>query len=158
MATRVIAVKLTIDGKESIEELESVQDALSHIEDGLKDLDKEMAKGVAEEAFRELNKVVEESALTMSELGFAAEQYKNIAISAGTTSPIGQEALKKAGEMERQMADVSTAVTNLATRGSDLQAALTLGQGVFAGFTAFQGVQASLGIENEELVAQLIRG
>lgn len=157
MAERVIAVKIKIDGKESIEELESVQDAMSHIEESLKDLEKESAKGVATEAFRELNKVVEESALTMGELGFAAEQYKNIAISAGTTSPIGQEALKKAGEMERQMADVSTQVTNLATRGQNLQTALTLGQGVFAGFTAFQGIQATLGVENEELEETFVK-
>ena len=78
MADRVIAVKIIIDGGESVKELETIQDALATIEDELRNLSKNDAAATAALAFEELNKVVEDNVLSIQELGTAADNYKNI--------------------------------------------------------------------------------
>jgi hypothetical protein len=157
MAERVIAVKMTVDGKESIKELENIQEAMAAIEDEIRNVDKTMAASTAEEAFRELNKIVDQNALSIQELGTAADNYKNIALAAGKTSPIGKEALKMAAQMEREMTDLTMEVDQLAQRGRRLNTALTLGSTVIAGYGALEGVQAALGVENEELEKTFVK-
>lgn len=157
MAERVIAVKMQIDGGESIKELETISEAIGSIEDELKNLDQESAKSTAAESFRELNKIVEENVLSMGDLGMAAEQYKNIAIAAGTKSPIGKKALESAALMEREMNDLNESVSALSERGGAITGALTIGQGAIASFGTFQGIQAALGIENEALEKTFVK-
>lgn len=154
---RVIAVKMVLDGGESVKELETIQEALSAIEDELRNVSKASAQKTAEEAFRELNKVVEENVLSIQELGAAADNYKNIARAAGEESPVGQEAIRKAAEMEQQMNDINESVAQLSERGSNLNASLQLGQGIIAGYTAFQGVMAAVGVEDENLLKVLTK-
>ena len=157
MAERVITVSLNIDGSQSVEELESISEAIATIEDEVRNLSNANAVGGAEEAFRELNKIVEENVLSIQELGAAADNYKNIALAAGKESPIGQEALARAAEMERRTDDLNTEVAMLAERGRNLNAALELSGTVIGGFAAFQGIQAALGVESEEFEETLIK-
>ena len=138
-------------------ELLTINQQLTGIEDELRNLSKETSKGEAAKAFDKLNGIIEKNVLSIQELGVAADNFKNIALAAGTTSPIGQEALKRAAEMEREMDKLNQSVANLAEGGRSLNAAMQIGTGVVAGYTAFQGVTALLGQENEDLQKTFIK-
>ena len=164
MAERVITVALNVDASGAEQglaqvdnELLTINEQLVGMEDNLRNLTKEIAKGEAAKQFEKLNKVVEKNVLSIQDLGVAADNYKNIALAAGTTTPIGQEALKKAAEMEREMDKLNQSVAHLAEGGRNLNAAMQIGTGVVAGYTAFQGVTALLGEENEELQKTFVK-
>jgi len=126
-------------------ELVTINKQLTTIEDDLRNLSKEMGKGEAAKAFNKLNAIVEKNVLSIQDLGVAADNYKNIALAAGVTTPIGQEALRMAAEMESQMDRLNQTVAQLAEGGRALNTAMSLGTGIIAGYTAFQGVTALLG-------------
>lgn len=52
---------------------------------------------------------------------------------------------------------VTREIDNLKQRGSNMQAALQLGEAVMGGYAAFQGVTAMLGVENEELLETITK-
>lgn len=139
------------------QEMITLAEQIAEVEDGVRNLSKDVAKGEAEKAFRKLNKIVDENVLSIQELGAAADNYKNIALAAGKESPIGQEALKKAADMEKQMDKVNQEVTQLAEGGRALNTTMAIGTGVVASYTAFQSVTALLGEENEELQETFVK-
>jgi hypothetical protein len=151
-----LAVKLTIDGGESIKELQLVEQQLKNIEDELKVIGAS-GTGDFEQQLKDLNAVVKNSTLTWGEYGKAIEQYQNIALAAGQTSPIGKAALEQAAILKDQMDDVSASVNNLAMDSRNLQTALQLGSGITAGYTAFQSVTALVGVENEKLMETMVK-
>ena len=138
-------------------ELQTINQQLTGIEDELRNLSKEASKGEAAKAFNKLNGIIEKNVLSIQELGVAADNFKNIALAAGTTSPIGQEALKRAAQMENEMDKLNQSVAQLAEGGRNLNAAMQLGTGVIAGYSAFQGVTALLGTENEDLQKTFVK-
>jgi len=138
-------------------ELVTINKQLTTIEDDLRNLSKEIGKGEAAKAFNKLNAIVEKNVLSIQDLGVAADNYKNIALAAGVTTPIGQEALRMAAEMESQMDRLNQTVAQLAEGGRALNTAMSLGTGIIAGYTAFQGVTALLGKENEELQETFVK-
>lgn len=135
----------------------NLSEEIATVEDELRNLSKNEAAEQSVKSFNRLNKIVDENVLSIQELGAAADNYKNIALAAGTSSPIGQEALKRAAEMEKQMDKVNVEVTQLAEGGRALNATMQIGTGVIAGYTAFQGVTALLGEENEELQKTFVK-
>ena len=158
MAEREITVSLKLDpkgfeqGANVVEgELLTINEQLGKMEDELRNLSKEAGQEVAKKSFDELNATVEKNILSIQELGTAADNYKNIALAAGTTSPLGQEALQRAAEMERRMDGLNREVAQLAEGGRLLNTSMALGTTVLAGWSAFQGVAALVGEDNEEL-------
>jgi hypothetical protein len=155
MAQKIVA-EVVLDAGESIKELQLVEQQLKNIEDELKVIGAS-GTGDFEQQLKDLNAVVKNSTLTWGEYGKAIEQYQNIALAAGQTSPIGKAALEQAAILKDQMDDVSASVNNLAMDSRNLQTALQLGSGITAGYTAFQSVTALVGVENEKLMETMVK-
>jgi len=154
MSKQIIAtVKFNTDTKE----LEAAEKQLSKIEDSLKEINDPNAAGQLEKAFKQLNMVTDESLLSFSEMGKAVEQYQTIALKAGITSPIGKEAIERAGNLKDKMDEVTTSVDILSKKGQGLQTALQLGAGLTAGYGAFLGVTTLLGKESENLQKAFVK-
>lgn len=154
---KTAAIKIEIDGGASVKEIQSIEEGLTAMEKSLRNLSKGNALEGAEKSFKELNSVVEENALSVQDMTKAMENYVNIAATAGRKSPIGKEALKRAGAMKDQIDGLSNEVSQLAKDGQNLQSALQLGTGVVAGYQAFQSVTALVGEENEELMEIMVK-
>lgn len=155
--SRVVAIKLEFDGGQAVKELNSVEEAVNAVEKELRNLSKKDALQGAEDNLKNLDRIIGENALSVQEMTKAMENYKNIAAVAGRQSPIGKEALKRAGALKDEIDGLSKDVDQLAKDGQNLQAALQLGSGVVAGYQAFQGVTALVGEENEELLEVMVK-
>lgn len=138
-------------------EAKTVKESLEGIEDAVRNVKKEFKEGIAVTQFEKLNKVVDESVLSIQELGTAADNYKNIALSAGTESVIGKEAIKRAAQLEKQIDTLNRRVADLGESGKVLKTALDIGTGVVAGYNIAAGAAAFLGDENEELTQTLVK-
>jgi hypothetical protein len=133
---------------------------LNQIDQGLKKVDQSVDKIGAdsgelqsfESKLADINKKVNSGELNFQQLRKTIKDYQGIAFEAGRTSPVGQQALADAANLQDRLTDLDNEVKRLAHDGANLQAAMQLGQGVLAGFTAFKGVTAALGIENEDLM------
>jgi hypothetical protein len=156
MAEEII-FNLDVNTGDSAKEIESVKEGLEDVEDALRNVKKESRQDVAAKEFAKLNKIVDESVLSIQELGTAADNYKNVALAAGKETPIGKEALKRAADLEKQLDETQKSVANLATKGKELQGALDIGTGVLGGYAAFQGVSALAGVESEKFEQTLIK-
>lgn len=154
---KLSAEKLKNEIEELVAPTKTLNQQLAKLEDELRNLSKIDAVEKAKKAFIELDKIVDENILSIQELGMAADNYKNIALAAGTSSPIGQSALEKAAAMERQMDQLNRAVTAVTEGGQRLNAALQLGTAVTAGFAAYQGIAALVGKDNEKLQETFVK-
>lgn len=108
-----------------------------------------------EEQLKEIKKTIDGA--NVDELEDAIKQYKNIAIIAGQTSPIGREAIMEASALKDKIEDLETAVSIAQRSGTQLQGALQLGTGIAAGYGAVQGVMALVGSESEDLQKTLVK-
>ena len=133
---------------------------LNQIDQGLKKVDQSVDKIGAdsgelqtfESKLADINKKVSSGELSFQQLRKTIKDYQGIAFEAGRTSPVGKQALADAAALQDKMTDLDNEVKRLAHDGANMQAAMQLGQGILAGFTAFKGVTAALGIENENLM------
>lgn len=64
---------------------------------------------------------------------------------------------EEAARFRKTIIAVDQSVDNLALKGQNMQAALQIGETVFAGYAAFQGITALVGSENEELTQTLVK-
>lgn len=156
MAEKTVILNLNIDASQSVEELQLVEDSLKGVEDSLKKIGAG-GTGKLEDQLKAMNKLTKENKLNWGEMGKAIEQYQNIALAAGSTSPIGKEALARAAEMKREVDEVTKSVDALSKKGQGLQTALQLGGSVVGGFAAVQGITALLGEENEEAAKAVMK-
>lgn len=114
-----------------------------------------LASNSFEEQLKEIKKTIDGA--NVDELEDAIKQYKNIAIIAGQTSPIGREAIMEASALKDKIEDLETAVSIAQRSGTQLQGALQLGSGIAAGYGAVQGVMALVGSESEDLQKTLVK-
>lgn len=147
---RTVIIDAQVNTGNSVEDLEKVAQGFDEVADASKSSGSQTQK-----QFDDLNKKIEKGGMSVRDYSKAIKQYQSIALEAGRTSPIGQEALKRAGEMKDKLGDLSNEVTRLGTDGRKLQASLQLGGTVVAGYQAFTGVTAMLGVENESLLKTL---
>jgi len=152
-----IVVKLTLDTKGAEQATKGVEQNLKDIEDSLKDIGSSGATDGLTQQMQKLNSVVENQNLTWGEAGKAIEQYQNIALAAGATSPVGQEAIKRAGALKQEVDSLTKSIDNAALKGKAMQGALAIGSTVTAGYGAIQGVMALAGQENEALMQSLVK-
>ena len=68
MATKTLAVNLEIDGGKSQKQLKTVQGTLKDIEKDLLNISKVDATAKAEQSFNDLNKAVDENALSLKDM------------------------------------------------------------------------------------------
>lgn len=158
MATeREIILRLKADTSGLEKGLEGVEESLSGIDKQLEEIGKSGKTDVLQKKLDELNKKVESGELSMRDLTRAVKEYQTIAVQAGKDSPVGQAAIIRAAELKDSLGDLQTQVNNLGHDGKNMQAALQLGSTVIGGYSAFQGVTALLGQENEDLAKTFVK-
>lgn len=157
MAERVIAVKMTLDANQTVESLDKVDKGLKKTDESLNKLNQDSQKLTAEDKLAALNKEVQSGSLSFRDLRKKIQDYQSIALEAGRTSPVGKQALQEAAALKDRMVDLDNEVKRLSQDGIKLQAAMQLGTSVVAGFAAFKGVTAALGVENEDFRETLVK-
>jgi hypothetical protein len=151
-----LAVKLSIDGGESIKQTQAIENNLEAIDKSIEEINS-TGLGGFEKAMADADTVVKSGNASMRDLSKVIKQYESIAMNAGASSPIGREALERAAALKDEIGDLRASVTNLAKDGQALQTALQLGQGITAGYTAFKSVTALVGVENEALMETMVK-
>ena len=151
MAEEII-FKTSVDTGTTAKDLQAIDKELNNIDKSAKSTGTDINK-----TFDDLNKRVESGTLSMRESTQAIKQYQTIALQAGRESPIGKEALQRAGDLKDKLGDLKTEINNLGTDGARMKAALQLGSTVTAGYGALTGVQALLGQENENLTKSMVK-
>jgi len=107
--------------------------------------------------FDALNAKIEAGGMSVRELTRSVRDYQSIALEAGRTSVIGQEALQKAGDLKDQLGDLKREITNLGVDGRKLQGALQIGSAVTASYGAIQGAMALTGMQSESLEKTMVK-
>lgn len=161
MADNQAIYTIKVDTGNTINDINSFDKALNNLN---KDLDKtqsNVADSSATDKFAQdleaLNKKVAEGGLSMRQLGKMVREYQSIAIAAGDSSPIGQEAIRQAAELTDRMGDIRSQTTALS---SDFVGLDTAVQGIATGAAVFEGVQSAIaltGVENENLVKTMVK-
>lgn len=137
----------------------NAQKGIDAVDKELQDLKKttDSAGSGIEKRFTDIQKKVASGELTQRQLTKAVKEYQTIALQAGETSPIGQQAIEEAGKLSDRIQDLSNRVKVAGEDGANMQAALQLGSTIMAGYGAFQGITALVGEENEELTETLVK-
>ena len=150
-----IAIQMNIDTR-------STEDGIKRVNEDLKQTDKELNK-LSDKDIALTNKLkaldaeVESGTLSMRQMSKSIMEYQSVALAAGRESPIGKQALSQAANLQDKMVDLRNETTRLAHDGANMQAAMQLGGGIVAGYGAFQGVTAMMGVENEKLKETFIK-
>jgi len=147
-----IVFKTTVDTGNSVSAINNVDKALKEVDQTAKSTGTDVNK-----AFDDLNKKVESGELTVRQLTKAVKEYTTIAIQAGEDSPIGQQAIKQAGELKDRLGDLQTVINAAANDGRNMQTALQVGQGVASGYAVAQGAMALFGDESKDLQKTLVK-
>jgi hypothetical protein len=144
---RTVIIDAQVNTGNSVEDLEQVAQGFDDVAEA-----SSKSNSQTQKQFDDLNKKIEKGGLSVKDYSKAIKEYQSIALAAGRTSPIGQEALNNAAQMKDELGDLKNEVTRLGADGRKLQASLQLGGTVVAGYQAFTGVTAMLGVENESLL------
>jgi hypothetical protein len=104
-----------------------------------------------------LNDKVKEGDFSMREASKMIKEYQSIALQAGRESPVGREAIMQAAALQDKIGDLRNEVSRLSQDGQAMQGAMAIGQTTLAGYTAFQGITAMLGVENEDLMKTMVK-
>ena len=151
MAEEII-FKTSVDTGTTAKDLQAIDKELGNIDKTTKSASTDLNK-----TFDDLNARVESGTMSMRESAKAIKDYQTIALQAGRESPIGKEALQRAGDLKDKLGDLKTEINNLGTDGANMKAALQLGSTITAGYGALTGAQALLGSESENLTKTLVK-
>ena len=157
MAEKVIAIKMTLDTSETVQGLSAVDQGVKEVDNSVDELNQSTNNLTFDDKLQQINDKVKSGELDFRQLRKTIQDYQGIALQAGRTSPVGQEALAQAAALKDQMTDLDNEVKRLADDGVALKGAMQIGQGVVAGFTAVKGVTAALGVENEDLQKTMVQ-
>jgi hypothetical protein len=144
---RTVIIDAQVNTGNSVEDLEKVAQGFDDVAEA-----SSKSNSQTQKQFDDLNKKIDKGGLSVKDYSKAIKEYTSIALAAGRTSPIGVEALNRAAQMKDELGDLKNEVTRLGADGRKLQASLQLGGTVVAGYQAFTGVTAMLGVENEGLL------
>lgn len=147
-----IVFKTTVDTGNSVKAVNDIDKALKQVNDTVKNNSVDSNK-----AFDDLNKKVESGELSVRQLTRAVKEYATIAVQAGEDSPVGQEAIKRAGQLKDRLGDLQTQINANANDGRNMQTALQLGQGIASGYAVAQGAMALFGSESKDLQKTLVK-
>jgi hypothetical protein len=161
MADKQAVYTVRVDTGNTINDINNFDKALNTLN---KDIDKTQSNlndSTATDDFAKqldaLNKKVEAGGLSMRQLGKVVREYQSIAIAAGDTSPIGQDAIRAAATLTDRMGDIRSQTTALSSDFVGLDTAI---MGVQTGAAVFEGVQSAIaltGVENENLVKTMVK-
>jgi len=161
MADKQAVYTVRVDTGNTINDINSFDKALNNLNKDINTTQTELKDSSATDDFAQqldaLNKKVEAGGLSMRQLGKVVREYQSIAIAAGDSSPIGQDAIRAAAELTDRMGDIRSQTTALS---SDFVGLDTAVQGVQTGVAVFEGVQSAIaltGVENENLVKTMVK-
>jgi hypothetical protein len=83
--------------------------------------------------------------------------YKKEAAAAGVESPIGQEAIKKAAQLQGELDKINELVKRNNTDFDKFREVVSIGKGAINSYAAFQSVSALVGVENEKLLETMVK-
>lgn len=152
MAERVISVGLKVNTDDSKQSVDSLNQSLQKTDETLEQIEQQTQSMTMEDKLAEINREVKSGELNFRQLRKKLQDYQSIAVAAGRTSPIGQKALQEAAVLRDQLDGLDQEVKMLSHDALGMKAALQLGQGVIGGFSAFRGIAAAVGVENENLM------
>ncbi len=138
---KTVVIRAKLDTTDSVANVEKLKRELNDIK-----------PTGANEQLEQLNKKLEAGNLSLGEMKRLMKDYQTVALQAGQTSPIGQEALKKAGELKDRMGDVRAQMTVMAQDGKAMNAAITISKTALQGYQGFIGLAQLAGGENKKLV------
>ena len=155
MAQREAIFNLKLNTGNTVEDLNKIDKGFEEISKSSEDA----AKGTSnfEHRLAEIDKQAKSGDMSMRQLNKLVQQYQQVAREAGVNSPVGQDAIAKAAQLRDELGDLNARVNALASDSANLDAAMTLGQGVVGGYQAAQGVMASLGVENEDMLETMVK-
>ena len=146
MADKIVSLEFNVNTSKGVTEINKVTQAT------------EAATAASVDYEKQLNDIKKATdGAGFKELNAALKQYRDLALQAGTESPIGKQALAEAGELKDRLGDLRTQIATTGQDGRALQASLQLGGGIVAGFGAVQGVMALVGSESEDLQKTLVK-
>lgn len=146
MADKVVSLEFNVKTAGAVTEINKVTQAT------------EQATAASNQYEKQLNDIKKATeGAGFKDLNRALKQYQDLALQAGTSSPIGRQALAEAGELKDRLSDLKAEIRNTGQDGRALQASLQLGGGIVAGFGAVQGVMALVGSESEDLQRTLVK-
>lgn len=161
MADKQAIYTVKVDTGNSINDLNSFDKALNTINRDIDKTQNNLSDSSAQDDFakklEELNAKVAAGGLSMRQLSKVVREYQSIAIAAGDTSPIGQEAISAAAQLTDRMGDIRSQTTALS---SDFVGLDTAVQGIQTGAAVFEGVQSAIaltGVENEKLMQTMVK-
>lgn len=141
-----------VDTGNSVSAINNVDKALKNVDNTIKETSTDSST-----AFDNLNKKVESGELSVRQLTKAVKEYATIAVQAGEDSVIGQEAIRRAGQLKDRLGDLQTQINANANDGRNMQTALQLGQGIASGYAVAQGAMALFGSESKDLQKTLVK-
>lgn len=153
--------KLRVDTGNSVQDINNADQAVKNFNKDLKDTQATANTGTGVNKLATdlaaLDAKIQGGGLSMREMTKVMKEYQDIAIAAGTTSPIGTQAMANAATLKDQIGDIRTRTTLLASDTVKLDTAmagLQTGVGVFQGI---QGAAALAGLENEDLQKTMVK-
>lgn len=154
-----IIFKVGVKTGNTVKDLNQVENELKDINKEAGSVNKNAGKATQDLAarFAELQERVASGTMTMRESAKAVKEYQTIALQAGRESPIGQQAIQEAAQLQDRLADLRNEITRASHDGANMQAALQLGTTVTAGYGAAQGAMALMDAENENLQKTLVK-
>jgi hypothetical protein len=155
MAQREAIFNLKLNTGNTVEDLNKIDKGFEEISKSSEDAAK--GTGNFEHRLAEIDKQAKSGDMSMRQLNKLVQQYQQVAREAGVNTPVGQDAIAKAAALRDELGDLNARVNALASDSANLDAAMTLGQGVVGGYQAAQGVMASLGVENEALLETMVK-
>jgi hypothetical protein len=149
----------TEEYKKKLNELGQVQGKLVQHQNDIKKIGETMATAsqTFEQRLAALNTRVNSGTMNARELGKAIKEYQTIALQAGRESPVGQQAIADAAQLQDKLSDLRNEINRAAHDGANMQAAMQLGSTIIAGYGVAQSVTAALGVENEELAETFVK-
>jgi hypothetical protein len=151
MAEEII-FKVGVNTGNSVKDLNSIEKELKSVDEAASGVGTDVAK-----RFEELNKKVASGTLTMRETTKAIKEYQTIALQAGATSPIRDEAIAQAAQLKDDLRGLGEEVSRLKDGAAGMQAVLQLGGGIAAGYGVMQGTMALVGVESEKLQETFVK-
>ena len=159
--------QLANEGKQNTDEYRALSDVYqsatqraASLDKELKGLDKSVGDnfrnvGNYESALDGLNAKMAAGGMSMREMSQLIREYQRIAIEAGQTSPIGQQALAQAGQLKDRISDVGAVTKALSTDNINLDATFSVVRGGAGAWQAYAGVVQIAGKQNEDIMRGL---
>lgn len=150
--TEEVIYNVGVNTGDTVNDLNAITQANEKVSDSAQAVGKDYAKALAD-----IKAKVDSGLLTQRELTRSVREYQTVALQAGETSVVGQQAIAEAGALTDRLGDLSAQVNVLSHDGANMQASLQLASTVTAGYGAFQGVLALTGSQSEALEETMVR-